>query len=108
MDWTPAKIAVVLNELPFVTWDRMITAPVGDEHTSTAVYGWIDRPDSHHDFVLLTFASWDEGISYSTSSSARSEEINRILAGDDAPHFDCLRIEDVLGARVYRKVVLSS
>ena len=108
VDWTPAAIAEVLNRFPFVAWDRMIDAPVEPDHRSVSVYGWIDRPDAHHDFLILTFCSWDDGVPYSTSSAARSEEINRILSGPDAPHFDCERVEDVLGAQVHRKVVLPS
>jgi hypothetical protein len=107
VSWTPDAIADVLNSFPFVAWDRMVDAPVEGGHRSVSVYGWIDRADDHHDFLILTFCSWYEGVPYSTSSAARSEEINRILSGPDAPHYDCERVEDVLGARVTRTVVLS-
>lgn len=107
--WTPDEVAEVLNRLPFVTWDRMIGAPVNDgEHREATVYGWIGRSDEHHDFVTLTFVSWFDKPAFTTSSAARSGEINRLLSGEDAPHFDCLRVEDVLGSLVHRKVVLSS
>lgn len=110
--WTPGEVAAVLNRLLFVAWDRMIAAPVidseGGEHRCLSVYGWISRADAHHDFVLLTFVSWDEAVAYSTSSAERSKEINAVLAGADAPHHDCVRVEDVLSTLVARKVVLSS
>lgn len=108
--WTPEDVAEVMNRFTFVAWDRMSAAPVisgAVEHRSLSVYGWIDRADSHHDFVVLTFVSWDEGVGYETSSATRSREINRLLLGDDAPHHDCMRVEDVLGLLVPRKVVLS-
>lgn len=109
--WTPDEVAEVLNRLSFVTWDRMIGAPVSDEsggeHREATVYGWIGRSDDHHDFVTVTFVSWYEKPAFSTSSAARSAEISRLLTGEDSPHYDCLRVEDVFGALVHRKVVLS-
>jgi len=107
--WTPEEVADVMNSLPFVTWDRMIGAPVADgEHRQIDAYGWIGRSDEHHDFVVLSFVSWWDKPAFTTSSAARSAEINCILYGGDEPHYDCLRVEDVLGSLVPRKVVLSS
>lgn len=107
--WTPEAIAEVLNRFSFVVWDRMIDAPVDGGHKSISVYGWIDRDEpGRHDFLIVTFCSWDEGVPYATSSAIRSEEINRILCGPGAPHYDCERVEHVLGGLVARKAVLSS
>ena len=101
--WTPEDVAEVLNRLPFVRWDRLIPAPVEEHHTLTA-YGWIDRDDNRSDFVTVSFVSWAEELAFSTSSALWSPEINRLLCGD-APHYECVTIQDVLGDLVARKVL---
>lgn len=83
--------ADVLNRLPFVCWDRYVEIPDGD----LDVYGWIDREDGRADFVILTFAEADpDFVGFTTSSSEHSEEIGRLIHGeDDAEHYPCQRVE---------------
>lgn len=97
MDWTPEKIAEVLNRLPMVQWDRGIRAPVEGTHEDTAlvVYGWIERDDDHLDFVEVTFVTWSEQVGHTTSSARYSRAISILLDGADAPHFPCVRIADI-------------
>jgi len=108
-----AAMAQRMNRLTEVKWDRCVI------HDDTAVaYGWIYREDEHADFVLLDF-SWGEtegldgktipwiGVGFSTSSAIFSALINQRLRGDEAPHKDCERIEDVFGELVDYKVKLA-
>lgn len=103
----PAEIAAVLNSLPMVQWDRFIEAPVESDHWMIVVYGWIARDDGQRDYVVLEFCSWTELPSFSTSSAKWSAQINEILYGPEAEHFDCQRVNIEFGDLVERKVVLA-
>ncbi len=101
-------VAEWLNKLPFVTWDRLTEWTTEDrENTGVTVFGWITRDDGRSDFVLMEFTSWSETVGFSTSSAERSAEIAKILYGSDGNHFDCQRVEHVLGDLVERKIVLN-
>lgn len=103
----PTQIALALNSLPFVTWDRMIEAPVGEGDWEVVVYGWIPRDDGRSDYVQVTFCSWSDDPGFTTSSAKHSEEIAGLLYGPGGDHFPCLRVEHELGDLVDRKVVLA-
>lgn len=106
VDWTPEQIADVLNRFQFVAWDRMVDSRHGenDQDRTIVVYGWIGRPDGHHDFLDITFVSWTDEVGFTTSSAARSAEITAILFGPEAPHVECQRVEDQLAGLVHRRV----
>lgn len=95
-------VSDTLNDLPFVRWDRLARGP--DEFV---VYGWIDRPDGRHDFIVVTFHTTG-GVSHTTSSADRSEEISRLLYGHvtESGHVPCERVEDILEGLVTNQVKL--
>lgn len=98
MDWTPEKIAEVLNRLPMVEWDRGIRAlgSSGEpDDVSVIVYGWITRDDGHFDFVEITFVGWSDKVGYTTSSARYSKAISLLLDGPHAAYFPCMRIADI-------------
>jgi len=82
----------ICNELPFVRWDRYI-----DCDSSVVVFGWIDREDSHKDFVCVEIYPRGQ-IQYTTSSAKYSETILEIFASHGrlpaGIHQPCQRIED--------------
>jgi hypothetical protein len=84
---TRARRAVFMNALPMVHWDRA---------SGDVVYGWIQRDDGKLDFVALTFED-DGSMGWTTSSAKWSDEISRILGGDDGEHFPCESIDDLYG-----------
>lgn len=90
-DW----IATQLARTEFVDWDRFIAFTRNDTFM-VEVYGWIDRPDSHEDFVWTQFYPDSETMEYTTSSDEYSEELTRIWFGEDAVegHNSCRRVED--------------
>lgn len=94
---TNGAIAAKMNLLPFVRWDRYIEsyARVGEHRVD--VYGWIDRPDSHADFVVLTFGEWTEQIGWITSSSQYDLMIRAALDPPGAESYACQRVEDRFG-----------
>ena len=98
----PAKarsaMALTLNSLPFVVWDRCVVHNAG-----TVAYGWIPRIDGRFDFVVVEFDGAGELASFTTSSATRSHEIYRILIGGDG-HTECQRITDVFGDTLHNYV----
>jgi hypothetical protein len=90
-----AAVTEACNLLPMVRWDRCLIWDLGAQ-----VYGWIDRPDEHADFVLLTFYdNWGwkpQDCSMTTSSSFYSEEMDERLRGTSEGHVHCQRVEEVL------------
>jgi hypothetical protein len=103
---THDEIADVMNLLHEVRWDRCINAPAGKpDDISFLTYGWIDRADGRADFVLLEFN--DVGAGITTSSAQHSRAFSERLYGASSNHQDCLRVEDVFGDLVERKVVLA-
>ena len=98
---TLPELAEVLNRLSFVRWDRCVPRDDG----SGVVYGWISRPDGRADFVLVEWDT-DTGVGFTTSSAAHSEEISRLLHGDDpdSDHRPCQAVEDVFGDLLNRRV----
>lgn len=91
----------LMNALPEVTWDRC----TGVGTPSGSVFGWIERPDGRHDFIVI---GWLRGVSWFTTSSAEhSREFARRLSGTDEHHRDCERVELVFGGDVTHKVVLA-
>lgn len=83
-------IAEICNRLTFVKWDRFAGAGENDDRVD--IYGWIDRLDTHSDFVVLQFIG--TGVGYCTSSAEYTNEINRLIFGNDAtPEFACERVE---------------
>lgn len=115
MEWTPEKVAEMLNRLPMVAWDRSIHAPVGDEGDEMLiVYGWIERDDvlregavlpGGYDYVQIEFGSWTEEVGFSTSSARHSEEMNRLIYGVGARHFPCVRLADTTLAALVNRLV---
>lgn len=85
-----------MDSLPFVRWDRFISHPSGKTGATMYVfYGWIKREkDAYKDFVLLQYRDLDEWVNYMTSSAEYSEEIGKILCGEDFEHNPCLRVEN--------------
>jgi hypothetical protein len=79
-----------------VRWDR-----VAGEATDgrIAVFGWMDRSDGRHDFVVLdlNFPSPElpqGGVGYTTSSAKLSAKIGELLYGaENVEHFPCRRVE---------------
>lgn len=101
-----ATMADFMNRLSFVQWDRMSEGAAGRQMQSE-VFGWIDRDDGRSDFVALRFSgsARDEvpgwvNLGVFTSSALYSEEITRIVLGEDVPHYSCLRVEDEFGGLV--------
>ena len=66
------KIINVLKKLSFVKWDRYFGTK------NLIFYGWIDREDSHKDFVSIEFSE-GEYVTHGTSSSEYSKKIAEIL-----------------------------
>lgn len=105
--WPLQAMADVMNRFTFVRWDRMVESDFeGTPHMEVKVYGWIDREDSHADFVILTFVTWAEMVGFTTSSDKHSQEISKILYGPDLGHTPCARIEHVFGDLVHDKITL--
>jgi len=83
-----------LQKLDFVEWDRFTEFKDENGQRVTRVFGWIDRPDEHEDFVQLEFLeSGREIICLGTSSKRYSQKIAEILPGGDE-HVECQRVED--------------
>lgn len=101
-DWMSTEyILEQLAKLPFVRWDRFVHAGEYGKH----FYGWIEREDSHEDFVFVVFlptAMW-----YTTSSARYSKEISERLLGllENSGHEDCQRIENLPGAEKLSNVI---
>lgn len=111
MNLDAATIADWLNRLPFVRWDRYLRVPVedadGGQHELVTVYGWIDRDDDRSDFVLMEFPSYSDRPGFNTSSAKHSAAINSLLYKDvdpTAPHYECQRIDDLVGDLVPNRV----
>jgi len=91
-------ITDALSRLDMVEWDRYVEGH--DPNTIgeyVNVYGWIDRPDSHEDFVLLRFMPDYSPtlIAFTTSSDEYTEEIHERIYGEAADgHVACQRVED--------------
>jgi hypothetical protein len=89
-----------LEKADFVEWDRY-TEWNWEGDKVVRVYGWIDREDSHEDFVLLEFVRNDgDAKVLSTSSSDYSEELLHIIEDVDyeemgEEHVECNRVEDL-------------
>lgn len=84
-------------KLNFINWDRYY-----EDGENSAVFGWINREDSHEDFLLLKYVyNSPESkrkrkriyyTDFSTSSAKHSEEIATIL--EFGSHNDCTRVEE--------------
>lgn len=108
-------VALVLNRLPLVRWDRMI---FDVDASNLAVYGWIPRSDGRQDFVLIHFFVWGafgspaqaEWRQFFTSSAKYSDEIHRLLSGSEAAldHTPCERVGSVLGELVPKAIRLET
>jgi hypothetical protein len=84
-----------LNQLGFVEWDRLGEFRNEDGNRVTRVFGWIDRPDRHEDFVHLEFAEAGKSVLFlGTSSKMYSQKINEILYGESSSHIECQRVEN--------------
>jgi hypothetical protein len=84
-----------LNQIDFVEWDRLTEFRNNDGNRVTRVFGWIDRPDRHEDFVHLEFAEAGKSVLFlGTSSKMYSQKINEIIHGESAEHTDCQRVEN--------------
>jgi hypothetical protein len=103
------RIAGILNAFPEVLWDRYVDDPGADE---TIVYGWAERSDGRHDFLVLAF-TWPEAgaitvdglaVGFTTSSAALSRSFCERLYGTAKHHIDCRRVADGFGALVDNKV----
>jgi hypothetical protein len=84
-------MADTLRALSFVQWDRFT------EHDGIyTFYGRIDREqDSYKDFVVMVYEVGLEWTGFTTSSAKYTEEIYRILFGNNLEnHADCIRVED--------------
>ena len=93
-DW----IVEQLESLPFVEWDRFTVNNFDNGVMLLNVYGWIDRPDDHEDFVLLqVYPKKPDVWGYITSSDEYTEEIYEILFDEEPDgHNPCRRVEHTL------------
>jgi len=82
-----------LRACRMVEWDRFTVGDWGGEQ-AVSVYGWIDRDDEYHDFVLVIFWPESEGVYHTTSSAEYTEELTQLLHGEDGGHNECHRVED--------------
>lgn len=88
-------IAKHLIKTPFVTWDRY-TLSTRNNSRLIQIYGWIDRDDTHEDFVVVRFWPEQEWFEFTTSSDEYSKELHRIWFGGDEidDHNPCRRVEN--------------
>jgi len=81
-----------MEQLPFVKWDRFT---VDETLKKVEVFGWIERRDSHEDFILLQYrqnnGSWD--FEFATSSAEHTKTIFEKLQCT-GKHNDCKRVEE--------------
>lgn len=89
-----AWISQVLEQFPFVQWDRFVHFK-----NIVRVFGWIEREeDEYKDFVYFEFNLGQSNILYLGSSSDKySEKINDILneiLDEDGGHASCQRVEN--------------
>ena len=84
--------------MPRVRWDRYVP---GEFHLS--IYGWLDRPDDHADFVLIDVypATRDQPrlqVYFTTSSAdeAFGREAAEAIGVPFDSHTDCVRVEHSL------------
>jgi phage anti-repressor protein len=90
-DW----IQSTLDQLDFVEWDRFIEFKNDDGNRITRVFGWIDRPDEHEDFVHLEFVEAGKSVLFlGTSSKMYTQKINEILYGESNTYLECHRVEN--------------
>lgn len=83
-----AEVPTMLNEMPFVKWDRLIN------NGNISVYGWIPRPDGKFDFVLVEWM--DPGKwTFATSSAEFDARIADVLGIGSDNRFPCQRVADV-------------
>ncbi len=88
-DWMEQK----LRSVEFVDFDRFTVGDwAGEQYVN--VYGWIERPDDHEDFVLIIFWPEREELYFTTSSAEHSEEVQKCLFGTTEGHNECHRVED--------------
>lgn len=90
-------IKKTLDSLPFVRWDRYVDYDVEFLGKGAQFYGWIDRDDGKHDFIILAFIpqeGYDNDLFhyFVTSSKTYDPQIAKILYGTD-PTEPCQRIE---------------
>lgn len=76
-------ITKVLKKLDFINWDRYFEFDGG-----CSFFGWINRKDTHEDFVILDFVGKE--IGYATSSKGHSKQIGDAL---NQEHSECKRVE---------------
>lgn len=109
--WRPhmQKIAEVMSKVLCVRWDRCIPG-----NAVLRLYGWVDRPDQHSDFVLLDVERYSEGpwLDFSFATSSSVAEVNAELAAalgiplED--HVPCQRVEEVFGGLVANAIKLDA
>lgn len=92
-------MALALNSLPYVRWDRCIRHDDG-----TVAYGWISRDDGRDDFVVLKFDASGELEEFTSSSARYSRQLYATLIGDDEGHTECERITEVFGDAIANTV----
>lgn len=109
--WRPllSKIAILMNAVPQVRWDRCVAG----EH-ELRLYGWMDRPDDHADFVVLDVWPGGEGqpatqCAFLTSSPdpTLTEVIAKAIGIPTDDHSPCKRIEEVFGGMVTNAIELA-
>jgi len=83
-----AWIETEIKKLPFVNWDRFV-----ENNCFIEIYGWINREDSHEDFVSLRFFKKNKGLEFISSSAKYDKQINEIL-GFKINSIPCQRVEN--------------
>lgn len=103
-------IAKVLNAVKQVNWDRCIDSGGG----VLRLYGWVERDDEHHDFVLLDVQRYSDvpTIDYTFATSCPDPELGAEMAKAIgiamADHTPCLRVEEVFGGLVDNAIKLNT
>jgi len=87
-----------MERLDFVEWDRYVTGEWDEHNDYVIAYGWIEREsDAYKDYVELITWSKGDNVMFTTSSSKYTEEIYRLLYGEEPDdHNDCKRIENAV------------
>jgi len=94
IDTLPEWCQEILEDLEMVTWDRFVVGADPARGQVIRVYGWIDRPDSHEDFVLVRFYPETDNHrrGFTTSSATYSPQIAERLFGEHVEN-ECQRVE---------------
>jgi len=92
-------ISNTLEAADIVKWDRFVGPMERAGEEVIDVYGWIEREDSHEDFVWIRFyldSVWPE---YQTSSAKYTDYLAKTIHGADEDdiddnHLSCRRVKD--------------